>query len=480
MPNLPGSSREIRTRLVVFGTQAMLIYGVLLVPQDVLKSHLHIVYLLHYCLLWPLFFVARDRAAFLFSPSFLIVSYFCFSFTLGGFAFSRGYVMFPDQLRQFYRSNHCAFATAYFMVCNLCVVFAYFLAKRRWPGQRPCPTQGSLRSHAHQLLIGGIMLAVFSTVSVGLPFMGGSGNFAILPQIFGFLVIAIVLAKARWRYRFLVYLIVLLQLAAANYGNRRFVLVLVVSLTFIEAAYLQDLHLSFRRALVGVAILLAAVILQVTMTIARGVDRFDGSYWQTFRRMDIFITIDNSATFALKQTEGPTTFWHSYNAIGYVLEDHSLLCYGSTLAKTLFVVVPRSIWPNKPNSMVDIYTTRWNPAWRRMGCSTGINVYAEYFWNFHVLGVFCAVIIFYLLNRVFFFYLSLLRAGDVWPYIYLGVGYSSLLMYGRGHGLYSLATEVGIALIVQTAIFNPFVAVLRLECRKKESDGVLLAEAAPD
>ena len=120
---------------------------------------------------------------------------------------------------------------------------------------------------------------------------------------------------------------------------------------------------------------------------------------------------------------------------------------GARSRRSLFIAVPRSIWPNKPKSMVDIYTSRWNPAWRRTGCSTGINVYAEYFWNFHVFGVLCVMLIFYLLNRVFFFYLSMLRTGNVWPFIYLGVGYSSLLMYARGHGLDGLAVHVIVAML---------------------------------
>ena len=55
---------------IVDDAQAALIYGVLLVPQDFLKAHTHVVYLAHYLLFLPFLFNARDRAAFLFSPSF--------------------------------------------------------------------------------------------------------------------------------------------------------------------------------------------------------------------------------------------------------------------------------------------------------------------------------------------------------------------------------------------------------------------------
>ncbi len=461
MGNLPGSLRDMRVALAVFGAQAALIYSVLLVPQDFLKAHTHIVYLAHYLLLLPVFFNARDRAAFLFSPSFLIVSYVCLSFVIGGFAFANGYVLSPKDLVDFGRWDRYNFATFYFMMCNICAVFAFFLAKRGRPAGDPHPVRSSLRPYIPQLIIGGILLSVFSVVSVGLSVFGGSGNFSTIPRMFGFLVISITLARARWRYRFLAYVGLLLLFAAANYENRRVVLVLVVSLAFIEAAHLQEgLRLSLRRVLGCLAVLALVVVLQMTMTIARGIDGFKGSYWQTFASIDKFVGLENVMTYSLKQTEGPTTFFHSNNAIHYVLKDRSLLCYGSTLAKVIFIAVPRSIWPNKPKSMVDIYTTHWNPAWRRTGCSTGINVYAEYFWNFHVFGVLCVTLIFYLLNRVFFFYLSMLRTGNVWPYIYLAVGYSSLLMYARGHGLYSLAIDVSLAFGVQVVLFNSCVSML--------------------
>jgi hypothetical protein len=469
MDNLPGSLRDMRTALAVFGAQAVLIYGVLLVPQDFLKSHAHMIYLTHYCLFLPFLFNSRDRCAFLFSPSFLIVSYVCLSFVIGSFAFANGYVMSPKDLADFRRWEHYNFATFYFMMCNMCAVFAYFLARRGWLASGSQAVQSSLRPYIPQLVLGGILLATFSLVGMGLSMFGGSGNFSIVPQTFGFLVITIALARARWRYRFLVYIGLLLPFAAANYLNRRVVLVLVLCLAFIEATGLQDLRLSLRRVALCLGLFALAAFLLVTMTIARGLAGFKGSYWETFRKIDSFVTLDNVTTYSLKTTEGPTTFFHSNNGIHYILKDPSLLCYGSTLAKVLFIPVPRSILPTKPQSMVDIYTTQWDPAWRRLGCSVGINVYAEYFWNFQVLGMFCIIPIFYYLNRLFFFLLDRLRSGTAWPSIYLCVGYSSLLMYGRGHGLHSLAIDVALALTVQWVLFDPFVSLL--VCR--ESKGIV-------
>ncbi len=461
----------------IMAAQVTLIFVVLLVPQDFLKLHSHYVYLIHYLLFLPFFFTARDRCAFLFSPSFLIISYVCASFIIGGFAFSHGFVLARRDIMDFCRWSHFSGPTAYFMICNLCAALAYFLARTRSAGSHSNRTGGSLRSYAPQLIAGGILFGAFSFVRIGLGFLGGNGNFAVYPRLFGALVICIALAKSRWRYRIVIYAGLLLLFAATQYSNRRVILLLGLSVIFLEAAHLQDLRLSLRRVLTCVVILVLAMVLQVTMTIARGTAGFKGSYWQTFASIEKFVGLDNVIAYSLKQTEGPTTFFHSNNALNYVLDDPSLLCYGSTLAKVLFIVVPRSVWANKPKSMVDIYTTRWDPAWRQMGCSTGINVYAEYFWNFHVFGVLCTILIFYLLNRAFFFYLSALRTGNIWSFVFLAAGYSSVLMYARGHGLYNLAMEVGLAFGVQVILFNSLVSVLTgTKCPRIPCEGLSLQE----
>ena len=462
MGNLPGSLRDVRMALAVFGAQAALIYGVLLVPQDFLKTHTHYVYLAHYLLFLPFLFNARDRVAFLFSPSFLVVSYICISFTIGGFAFAHGYVLSPRDLADFGRWEHFRAVTFYFMMCNLCAMFAYFLARRRWPDSSPHPVRTSLQSYIPHLIIAGILLGVFSFVSVGLSFLGGTGNLGVVPQVFGALIILIVMAKTRWRYRFLVYIALLLVFGAAQYSNRRIVIVLIVSIVFVELVQLHDLRISLRGVFLCAAVLALAVVLQLTMTVARGVGGFKGSYWQAFREIRRFTTLKNVTTYSLKTTEGPAIFFHSNNGVEYVLDDRSLLCYGSTLVKALFLAVPRSIWPNKPQSIVHWYTYRWNPPFLERGGSACISLYTDYFWNFSMPGCLFALFIFYFFNRCFFLYLDRLRAGTVWPFIYLGVAHTCLLVYARSGALDGFATYVALAFILQWILFNSLLAMLHL------------------
>jgi hypothetical protein len=460
--------RSAATAFVVVPAQVILLGIILLVPQDYLKGHAHFFYLAHYCLFLPFFFMARDRCAFLFSPSFLVISHVSISFVIGGYAFAKGYILFEKDLHDFQQWEHFRLGTAYFMSCNLGALLAYSLARPGRARRSACDADKSLARYTGQLVVGALLVAVFSIVPVELSFLSGSGNFAIILQVFGALAISIALAKARWPYRFLVYLGLLLFFAAAQYGDRRIVILLGLSLVFIEAAHLKDLRLSFRRVAVCLIILASVVMLQVTMTIARGLGGFKGSYWRTFQHIEDFTGLHNLATFSLKQTEGPTLLLHSYNGLEYVLEDDSLLRYGSTLARPVVTVVPRAIWPNKPRSFCLQYTKRWSPTLYKHGRSVAINAYAEYFWNLHLLGVLCVVPIFYLLNRVFFFYLHKLRGDEIWSFVYLGVGYFSVLMYARGQGLENPIISLVIAFGVQWLFFNPFIGAPAYQRRLRE------------
>ncbi len=442
---------------VLLGAQAVLICGVLVLPQDFIKAHAHIVYLLHYSLFLPFLFASRDRCAFLFCPSFLVVSYICISFIIGGFAFSKGYVLLPEDLIDYHQWDHFAFATAYVMLCNMFALAAYFVSHRKWPAQQVRHVGGSLRRYKPQLMAGFIVLSVAVALKVSLAALGGRTDLAAAVRSFGMLAIAITMVKARFRYRFFVYIAFLLLLAAAEYMNRRYVVMLVVSLLFIEAAHLRDVRFSLKPVLLCVVVLVAAAFLQVTMTIARGVDGFKGSYWQTFSRMGSFTGLDNVFSFSLAQTEGPSLFFHGNNAIHYILWDESRLSYGGTLSKVFLVGVPRSVWPEKPESLSLAYMAIWKPTLRKRGCSAAVMLYSEYFWNLHVFGVLCVFPVFYFLNHVFFFWLTRLRAGNLWPFVYLGVGYSAFLTYARGQGFETMAIQVALAFAVQLVLFNPLI-----------------------
>ena len=476
----PGALHRLLITQTCLAAQVLLICLVLSVPQDFLKAHVHLFYLAHYCLFLPFFFMARDRCAFLFSPSFLIISYISISFIIGGFAFANGYVLFPAQHRAFLRWEHVGSATGYFMVCNLCAALAYYLARCGRTDQPILRMGGSLRKYAPQLVVGGVLLGVFSVVSIGLTFLGGSGDFSIVPRTFGFLAVTLVLVKSRWRFRFVAYMGMLLLFAASEFGNRRVVLLLGLSLLFMEAAHLVSLRLSFRRILTCVAVVVLAVVLQMSMTVARGLSGFEGSYWHTFSQLDRFVRLENATAYSLKTTEGPSTFFHSNNAFHYVVADPALLSYGSTLAKVFFVPIPRSIWPNKPNSMGYLYTRYWNREFFNRGGCAGVNLYAEFFWNFQALGLLCVLPLMFLLNRVFFFYLRRIREDDAWRFLYIGVGYNALLMYARGHGLDGIAVQVVFGVIVQWLLFEPLVVLLRVKashvtiCMREEARALRL------
>src|SRR5690606_15480936 len=122
--------------------------------------------------------------------------------------------------------------------------------------------------------------------------------------------------------------------------------------------------------------------------------------------------------------------------INYVHSNQVELTYGSTFLKFFFLPLPRSIFPYKPDSMIDIYTKKFMPEFRAEGGSYPIIIYSEVFWNFHILGLFFLYFIFRVLNN---FYIKLIenvnRNVINVKTIFLLFMYVTLIQFVRGSGL---------------------------------------------
>ncbi len=63
------------------------------------------------------------------------------------------------------------------------------------------------------------------------------------------------------------------------------------------------------------------------------------------------------------------------------------LLYGQTLSKPFFWIIPRSIWPNKPETVSRLFAKIFDPHYYSVGGSRPPTVVGELYWNFHIWGV---------------------------------------------------------------------------------------------
>jgi hypothetical protein len=74
--------------------------------------------------------------------------------------------------------------------------------------------------------------------------------------------------------------------------------------------------------------------------------------------------------------------------------------YGKTYSKFLFGFIPRSLWPEKPETINILYFKTFFPEKYTAGRSRGVSMIGEMYWNFSYIGVICGMCIMGFLIRI--------------------------------------------------------------------------------
>lgn len=131
-----------------------------------------------------------------------------------------------------------------------------------------------------------------------------------------------------------------------------------------------------------------------------------------------------------------TAYGNTSNAIDYVYKGEADHLYGYTFTKFLFIPIPRDVFPDKPRSMIDIYTTKFAPFYRDQGGSLPVGLYGESFWNFNLLSVLFIYLMFLLFNNIYYrAVLSVAKSRFKYNEIFIIYLYITLIMFVRGSGL---------------------------------------------
>ena len=107
--------------------------------------------------------------------------------------------------------------------------------------------------------------------------------------------------------------------------------------------------------------------------------------------------------------------------------------YGASIVKVLFLPISRDVLPWKPESVMQIFTLEYAPAWAAEDGSMPVSLVSEMFVNFHVAGILAYGLIVAMLN---FFFESIdgarPRSFQANSCIFLAI---TILFYARGSGI---------------------------------------------
>lgn len=330
----------------------------------------------------------RDPAKAFFSPSALMALYVSAFFAVGSWAFSRGLVL-----------TELAGYSVYYGLARTPKIAAYFLAAvaatlcarpfshvvRGSPGDVGVVEPAQFQRRRPLSFVLALAVAAFAA-SVELPLPGGEGSYSSIYFMFATIYAAYYLRRLGSPFRFPLYAVTGVVLAAVFYTDRRLVVFYGFIVAFLELLYKQNLKIRLRHILSVAVVAIAMATAIVAMSIRRGVGAFDTvSVGDAVGHVDDYVRADWALTMLLHNFEAPPTFFHSYHAVDYMMQTRDYQ-FGSTILKVFFIPVSRELFPAKPRSMVDDYTSKLYPSYRASGGSWVPNLYAEAFWNFGFLG----------------------------------------------------------------------------------------------
>jgi hypothetical protein len=384
------------------------------------------------------------KSIYFFSPSFIIAFYVTVNFALGFYAMDHNYSIAAYQARtlEFRKIRSMPLGVSYTMICVWLSVILFNLRLKIKPAEKQAQRAAVKPQKSwglYKTILSLVIIIALSQVKIGMDFIGGNGNFSVIPKTIVAIILFYELSGRKVRYRWLIYLITFGIFVLTNYNSKREAFFLIITILFLESlnGNFSIKDFSLRHVLVSLSLSGVLIVSLIVMTIARGYGGYQlHSAFDAIKYVPDMIQDENFIGFIFTTSEAPTTCYHSLKAIDMIDRNPDYMTYGSTLAKVLFIPIPKALFGFKPLSMTSIFTRLEAPALYRVGGSLPVNVYAEMFWNFNILGIPVAGLLLMMLNYLYkkLYYLCMLGKRNALVFTLL-FAYTFLIGFFRGYGL---------------------------------------------
>lgn len=426
----------------------------------ILKEYSPVNYLIQQLLIFLSIYFFKDKYIYILSPTFLSISYLNINFIFGSWSFLNEIVYNPAFLEAFRTWKHFKGTILFFNIGNFLVFMSFIVAQRLriFPKFKQVLKNIKLsnRNKTFILILSVLIFCSFLLVNFEISYFGVEGNFGITFRTVGAIIIFTILSQRKNKSRFIWYGIILAVFIATSSHNKREAVFLILPLFLLEL-YNKKFSIGFKQ-IVGLTLLSFFFLYGImVMSIVRGYGNYPvknaleaTSYVDDYMKSKSFLeSLFNNLEFSY-------TYFCSTQSVEYIYDDPSHLTYGETLTKFIFLPVPRSIFPYKPNSALHYFTEAYAPGSRtdpsKKWESFPISFYSEMFWNFHLIGLIALFIFYILFNKVYhslvfkvidqtiinhvamlyayMLFLFLLRgAGFDLYFLYLGFGYIAFTLY---------------------------------------------------
>jgi hypothetical protein len=416
---------------------AVLVVNLLLVACSVvldnawLMEHGYLLYaaqaltLLPY-LAWRVFYVHH-----LFMPSVFALAYYLVNLTLGGYLVPRDFGWNKDYTDVARGIEHYQVIVPYLLAVNV-VLFLLTCHTVRQLATPRAGTEGRSRAAAPlavQLVTDGACIGAFVLTTMGGVFFAYAFQLAIL-----ILHLTYLLRQDASR-RYLIYAVYLLAFVGSNFGNKREIVMVLFLMVFLEAWHRRErLRFTVRTVMAGAGLATTLMGTVLTASILRGYGGFDPeSLAQALRFVPRYVTSDVFVDGVTDNLELNYNYGSTVTSIAMVIDGRLPYQWGASLWKVLWLPVPRTLVPEKPQSTMQLYTQEYAPElWADEG-SLPVAFSSEMFVNFGPLGLVPFALIWAAINRLYRG-IDMNRTASFGLYSRLFL-VMTILMFARGSGL---------------------------------------------
>ena len=363
--------------LITFILLFVVSFSPLIFGNDWCKDHGYLLLLL-YSLVGTFSLLAAGTATAFATPNAIVFLYITWSMTIGAWGHAISAVLLERQYQDYLFLQRLDEALCLIMLTiSFLVPISLFGQKkmRIWKHEEFFPRR--------PLYVSVFVLSPFLFVPIDLSMVGGNGTVNNIPRALVLISLILIASNIKYSYRYIYYLLIITANATISSFNKREAIFLIFTIIYIEAMR-GKININTSNAIKFIFISFFLIIIILSMSIVRGYGSFGqiDNIFQSFNYVLPYIKSYDFLSSFLNNIEANYFFFHAVNAIEMVLEEPDRISFGSTIFKFLFLPIPRSVFPWKPDSAIGLYTTAYNPDFREIGGSYPINIAAEFVWNF--------------------------------------------------------------------------------------------------
>lgn len=401
----------------------------------------------------------------LLSPSLLALFYINLNFFIGNWAYQNEFITHEDWVSVYLKINNLSLISFYFNLSNIILFLSYDFAKKiRIRRSKNVDKTIFSNNKIFAVIITVLLLIFLSRLTINLNLLGGEGDFSIIFKSILALILITLVSKIKNFSRIILYLIILVFFVSFSFGSKReaiFLLFPILLLEFNSKSFRYNFKLIFFSSVI---IGLTGYFI-ILMSITRGYGDYKvNNVFESANYVESYIKSDLFLPYLMNNLEVSSTNINSVKSVDYIIEESDLLTYGSTFIKFIFIPIPRKYFPEKPRSMIDIYTNKFAPDFRDEGGSYPISIQSEAFWNFHFGGLLFIFLFFIVSNFLYRKLLESLNNYHILNKIYLLYAYTIFLYLVRGSGfdIFFIYLIIGtVFYFLYKLLFTTFIQTLR-------------------